>query len=141
MLESYTDIRVRISEEPKWHDENGVPRYETFHPRQCPDVYADQAVLFEIACQQCDAKYSVARTWSRVTNRGCLRMDNLVRDKRLHYGDPPCWACPSGASMTSWSLRVIQFWTRENPPRDWRRVPDLEGLELEDANYKERADE
>jgi hypothetical protein len=36
MLPSYDDIKSRIDDDPKWYDENGVPRYDDFHSKGCP---------------------------------------------------------------------------------------------------------
>ena len=34
MLNAYADIRSRIAEEPKWWDEEGVPRYCEFSHKE-----------------------------------------------------------------------------------------------------------
>ncbi|MEA1904451.1 MAG: hypothetical protein U9M97_01030 [Candidatus Hadarchaeota archaeon] len=42
MQANYSDIIERIQEEPRWYDENGTPRYSEFHPKYCPNIYANQ---------------------------------------------------------------------------------------------------
>lgn len=133
MLESYEDIRRRIPDPPKWFDENGVPRYDDPHPSLCPNIYADEVLFYEIACQSCDARFVVEQSWSRYHRQPSL-LSERVRLKQIHYGDPPCWACMSGATMNCIDIRTIQFWTRLNrDARDWARVPELEGLTLDDT--------
>lgn len=130
MLNDYLDIRRRIPEPPEWFDENGVPRYDEPHPSLCPNIYADEVVFFEIACQCCGARYVVERNWQRRDSSPSLT--ERVNQKDLHYGDPPCWACAAGSSMTSDSIRTLQFWTRLNSNHsDWALVPELEGLSLD----------
>lgn len=139
MLESYDDLRRRILEPPKWFDENGVPRYNETHPSLCPDIYADEVLFYEIACQSCDARFVVEENWSRHNLAAIVRggenpsLSERVRLKRIHYGDPPCWTCASGATMNCIDIRTIQFWTRLNADRDWARVPELEGLVLDEV--------
>lgn len=140
MLESYEDIRKRIPEEPKWFDHNGVPRYDDFHPSLSPDVYADEVVLFEIACQSCGAKFLVEESWNfqRDARRGVSPLSSQIREKTLHYGDPPCWECPAGATMNCIDVRTVQSWSRVNTQMEWGRNPELEGLPLEDADTEAR---
>jgi len=64
MHNNYSDITNLIEEQPKWWDENGVPRYETFHPNLLPDIYADEAVLYLIECQNCKREFEVAESFS-----------------------------------------------------------------------------
>lgn len=128
MNRSYEDITSRLGP-PLWWDDNGVPRYEPFGPRLC-DVYAQEVVLEEIACQACGRRFNVA----------CERLlyDLSTTDPRTkpwteppHYGDPPndrC--CPAGPTMNVDFVRVLEWWRYERG--DWRRVgPDEVRFELE----------
>ena len=124
MHNSYGDIRSRIPDDPKWFDSNGVPRYDDFHPTQCPSIYGREAVLYEIACQACDQLFRVADTadlWDKVG------LSEHVKARTLHFGDPPAHGC-TGDSMNCIDRRTIEFW--ERPDYEWRRVGDLEGIEL-----------
>ena len=146
MLNSYSDIRSRISEPPLWWDESGVPRYVPFAPDEVADIYADQVALVLIACQACHAEFPVAFSWSRIafvkgeaTIIGPLTLEKV---QSLHYGDPPnVGCCSGGATMNCDDLRVLEFWRRGGDEFtelrdghrvclpgyfDWRRVPELE---------------
>jgi hypothetical protein len=120
----YKDIRERISEPPKWFDENAVPRYCDFHPHEAADIYANEAALCVIACQNCGVRFKVCFAWNnfdmvRNIPRLSERMDSL------HYGDPPnADCCCAGATMNSEMVGCIEFWSRAS--FDWERVPALE---------------
>jgi hypothetical protein len=135
MLETYNDIRSRIPEPPKWFDEHGVPRYDSFHPDLSPNVYADQVLLYRIACQNCNSLFLVEENWSRCNPVSFMRgtpnpsLEDRVRLKRIHYGDPPCTACDAGATMNCVDLITVQFWHRMDG-WNWVRIPELEGVSL-----------
>lgn len=117
MNHAYPDIVHRLGA-PAWWDEHGVPRYCEFAPHATSNIYARQAVLMEIACQNCGTRF-----------RACLTigpLDELVTDvDTLHYGDPPNTnCCPAGPTMNSVPLRVLEFWQRD--AGDWARRADLE---------------
>lgn len=144
MLHNYPDILNRIPEPPLWFDSNGVPRYDPFHPSLCPNIYAEEVVLYEIACQACGKRFLVEEHSSPMdflkTNQPPGMRTTLadgVRQKGLHYGDPPCWECASGATMNCLDIKTVEFWTRNvasfpNEGWDWHRVPELENLPLDD---------
>lgn len=133
MLASYKDITSRIQESPKWFDTNGVPRYGDFSPGLIPNIYADECLLYEIACQACGRRFMVEENWWRYQNRGEMpKLSDRVRSKQIHYGDPPCFECGAGATMNCEDIKTVQFWSRENPEREWRRVPELEGVRLDE---------
>lgn len=117
MNHSYGDITVRLGL-PAWWDEHGVPRYCDFEPQAVSNIYARQAVLLEIACQSCGARFRVCLTIGP--------LDERVNDVgELHYGDPPNTSCcPAGPTMSSVPLRVLEFWQRN--AGDWTRRADLE---------------
>jgi hypothetical protein len=60
MHTTYADILDRINEPPKWFDEHAVPRYCDFAPREVAYIYAQEAVLVLIHCQNCKAGFRVA---------------------------------------------------------------------------------
>jgi len=126
MKADYKDIRSKISEEPLWYDENGVPRYEQFTPRLSPDIYADEVILLEIACQSCRTRFFVEMSWCFLvavirTNKGnsfssCLDAWLLDRANTfcpLHYGDPPRHDCV-GDTMNCDDLQIVEFHKKVN---------------------------
>jgi hypothetical protein len=125
MKESYEDIANRIAEPPKWYDTNGTPRYDDFHPKYCPNIYADVVVLLWIECQSCRQKFDV-EVHGDVFHPIPLEKEPI---QTLHYGDPPFHGCV-GDTMNCDDLCVLQVWSRHNAPPllwDWARHPELEG--------------
>ena len=123
MHQAYEDITSRISEEPRWYDENGVPRYAAFHPTYCPDIYANQVVLLRIACAGagCRREFDV-----EMHNDGPL-CPFLTREM-IHYGDPPAHHCPYGGdTMNCDDIAIIECWHRPSAG-EWERHRELEGL-------------
>lgn len=119
MKNNYKDIVSRIKEKPKWWDNNGVPRYDDFHPKLCPDIYSSHTALILIACQGCSQKFEVE-----------VSSHLVFSINELHYGDPPnIGCCLVGATMSSISLKTLQVWVRNNGT--WERKTEQEGLELE----------
>ncbi len=130
MRHEYDDIRSRIGEPPRWFDEHGTPRYSVFKPTDVPDIYANEAVLFEIACQACAQRFLVALSLSRyrLLERPAVRtIAETIRAGALEYLDPPnVGCCPAGPTMTSDTIRVVEYWHKPAPGRDWARDPALE---------------
>ncbi len=126
MNHSFNCIRSRIPTPPLWWDENAVPRYEPFAPGDTADIYADECVLFVVACQACEREFHVCLSTSQMSrHRGEGSLASLVERQELEYGDPPnVDCCPAGPTMTSVPVRVVEFWRRER--FDWVRVPELE---------------
>lgn len=132
MNHHYSDIRSLSNAEPKWFDENAVPRYCEFTPDQTANIYANKCVLVLIACQDCGRHFEV-----------CLSSDSIqyyVQNDRtlweglqsLHYGDPPnVQCCPAGPTMNCVDVRILQAWEQE-PFGDWQRKPEYE-IALEGA--------
>ena len=160
MLSNYADIRSRITEEPKWWDEEGVPRYCTFTPDETANIYAKEVALVDIACQSCGHRFDVAFSWgSTEWVAGVPRVHEPLTPEdaaHLHYGDPPnISCCPSGPTMNCDDLRVKEFWrkggkefTAPDPTHpemsvclpgyfDWRRIPENEVLMPDHPDYKE----
>lgn len=120
MHTEYFDIIEKISEPPKWFDENAVPRYCAFSPQRVADIYAREAVLFMIECQACSHKFTVC-----LTGRGRGLAEEISKGE-LHYGDPPnVECCRAGPSMNCVDLRVIEYW-RRGAHLNWERDQSLE---------------
>lgn len=134
MHQSYDDIRDKLGQ-PLWWDECGVPRYVEFHPTQCNNIYANEAALLDIACQECHRRFLAAETHGpqQIMDK-TPSLTEQVKGGLIHYGDPPnANCCPAGPTMNCLDLHVVQFWSRRlMEGRDWTRVPDLE-IMLPDA--------
>lgn len=145
MNTEYDDIRSRIAEPPTWFDERAVPRYGSFHPRQMANIYAQEGVLMEIACQGCGRRFDVALSFLNLSHDGeagqyirdeqntpIQTFAEVIRRRRLHYGDPPnIRCCEAGPTMNSIPKRVLQYWTRRTLG-DWERDSELE-IDLSDG--------
>ena len=120
MHSNYGDIRTRITEQPTWYDQSGCPRYGPFDPEMCPNIYAREVVLLEIACQYCKREFLVEMHDSGYTLLG--------NPTKLHYGDPPAHGC-TGDTMNCDDLQVVEVWCKSPFPHllEWERHPELEG--------------
>jgi hypothetical protein len=117
----YEDILSRNSEEPVWYDEYAVPRYCEFDPSMVANIHADEVALVEVTCQGCGRPFRVAFA---ARAPAAFSQDEWpagpigrgIREKSLHYGDPPnVRCCSAGPSMNSEPRRVIQYWRRGDP--------------------------
>jgi hypothetical protein len=109
----YADIRSKIAEQPQWFDENAVPRYCAFTPEEVSNIYASEAVLVEIGCQGCRRAFQVAFSLDRMQAQvsGNSSLADAIRERSLHYGDPPnVRCCDSGPTMNSEPRRVLEYW-------------------------------
>lgn len=139
MHNSYRDITDKINEQPKWYDENGVPRYCEFHPSWLANIYAAEAALVRVACQACHKEFSVGMAWYMWDDFKARDefvphpLAEQIKNKTLHYGDPPnAGCCPAGPTMNCDDLYIEQFWRRdETTNHEWRREIDME-LALEE---------
>lgn len=107
MHASYEDILSRISEPPRWFDENAVPRYCRFEPKRAANIYAKEVVFLLICCQACRKEFRVA------ISSGELKpvLARQIGIGKLRYGDPPnVSCCAAGNTMNSVSLRVLEYW-------------------------------
>jgi len=144
MNASYEDIRKRIKKEPLWFDTNGVPRYDKFHPSLSPNIYADEVILLEIACQRCGVKFEVemnGENFKRLLMGEPVpsfteRVKKIRKEKAefspIHYGDPPFHGCV-GDTMNCMDLRILQFCKRSRSSKSffrWMRIKNYE-IELE----------
>jgi hypothetical protein len=122
--ESYEDITSKLGT-PLWWDEVGCPRYEPFNVHMLNDIYAKEAVLLEIACQNCAHRFMVAMSRSFFNSATPLHI--LIRSGTLHYGDPPNYGCCAGGpTMNCDDLRVHQYWRKARKPYEMIRVPAFE---------------
>jgi len=150
MKSNYEDIYMAASEgkllEPVWFDENGCPRFAVFTPELCPDIYAQEVILLEIACQDCHKKFLVQMSnwaWKRVECSFARRMSQYVKDKKLgvwsplHYGDPPNHGC-IGDTMNCYDLRVVEFWDKSwERDNTWLRHPEFEVQLMKEEDYED----
>jgi len=128
MNNAYEDIIEAVGgRDPDWYDENGTPRFGPHHPKHCPDIYAVEIALLEIACQACDRRFNVQMSAGAYSE--CKSLQPLIENGSIHYGDPPnVGCCAAGPTMNCVDLRVIEFWahTRPHVVRGWERITRLE---------------
>ena len=110
-----------------WFDEAGVPRYDAFAPDDLANIYAHEAALAEVSCQGCGMRFKVALTDS-FADAG-LGLGDMIRLRRVRYGDPPnVVCCPGGPTMNSVMHAILEFWHKDHEVSfDWRRDPSCEG--------------
>lgn len=127
MHNNYRDILDRIAEAPSWFDDAAVPRYEPFAPTDLANIYADEAALAEVSCQNCGRLFRVALTGA-FADRG-FSLSDSIRLGRVSYGDPPnVGCCDAGPAMTSDMRSVLEYWARNREVDfGWRRDPMQEG--------------
>lgn len=155
MYRLYSDIRDKLGE-PKWHDENGVPRYCDFHPEHC-GIYDRMVALLEIYCQGCERTFLVSCSWDHgMAIDGWLRagkpadkagvwLDDIEKPSAANhgggfsFGDAPWHTWPdggqcAGTTMTTDVRRVVEFWMNVDSD-GWTRHPEHEcrydGQEME----------
>jgi len=130
MLPDYSDITSRLGD-PLWWDQNGVPRYEKFHPDYC-DIHAHYIALLLVTCQNCGKEFRVASEWPKEFLHGEVILPSQTDIGSFHYGDPPshggddCW---TGDTMNSEPRRILEFWHRDvcfKAERRWHRHPEYE---------------
>ena len=135
MHHDFEDIRSRIAEPPTWFDSNGTPRYGEFVPGACPNIYADEVALVEIACQSCGECFMVEMHHDLTQPHVASLRSRLASDADIwiHYGDPPAHGC-TGDTMNCLDLRVVQYWHHQDGSviLEWDRVAELE-IALPDA--------
>lgn len=131
MNHDYADITGQLGQ-PLWWDEHAVPRYCVFEPQKLANIYAREAALLEIACQNCSEPFKVAMSRSGFDFRfGELipqALDGEIVEGSIHFCDPPNnGCCAAGPTMNCVDRRVLEFWVLdlEKTPH-WRRRPELE---------------
>lgn len=132
MLPDYSDIINHADTEPIWFDQNGVPRFESFHP-QMLGVYTKYALYATIACQSCGKRFNVGCGYNAYDflYDGTIQhyeLDKLA--KNFHYGDPPPHGC-MGDTMNCEDIETLQVYELNlDDGYNWVRVPELEGLDI-----------
>lgn len=110
MLPDYDDIKKRIQEPPLWYDQNGVPRYDKFHPSML-GIYDSYAILVRISCQDCLTQFLVSHGWNPYTyiwqSQHVPTMEEVI--DLYHYGDPPRHGC-TGDTMNCHDHEVVEAW-------------------------------
>lgn len=125
MKQAYNDVLKHVNIEPLWWDEAGVPRFEPFTPDLANNIYATQVVLMLIKCQSCQAPFEVCKTSDGFDSLHHFPLDELVKGKTIHYGDPPNFGCcPAGPTMNCEDVKILEFWERVR--LEWKRRPELE---------------
>lgn len=127
MHQHYEDILSRINEPPAWFDDGGVPRFGEFSPQHLGNIYASEAALAEVSCQNCGIRFRVALT-ETFASKG-FGLSDEIRLARVCYGDPPnIDCCGSGSSMTSIMHGILEYWSRDyEVSANWQRDPTFEG--------------
>jgi|WetSurMetagenome_2_1015567.scaffolds.fasta_scaffold918390_1 hypothetical protein len=125
MHTNYHDILALTDKDPLWFDECAVPRFLPFEPSLLSNIYVSQAVLLEIRCQACGHPFLVALSWRDFDLRSARATGEPLLDS-LAYGDPPnIGCCSSGPSMTSESVRIVEYWVRKDYQWTQCSVEDL----------------
>lgn len=127
MKRYYGDILSRIPEAPTFFEMGGVPRWGEFTPRESADPYAQEVALVEISCQLCDTRFNVLFE-HRSHHQGPSIAETIDKGE-LRYRDPPnVGCCDSGATMSSETVRVVEYWTRDGGEfhTEWQRHPAKE---------------
>lgn len=118
MHQYYKDILEHVSEPPRWFDENAVPRFCEFLPKEAAHIYASEVTLLLIECQACATRFKVALSelnlrdvlWDS-SKRKVKNISDLIADRSIHYGDPPnVRCCDTGPTMNSVAIRVLEYW-------------------------------
>lgn len=130
----YKDIIERIGQVPLWFDEHAVPRYEPFSFERIANVYAEEAVLLRIECQNCGRLFDVCMSvshWQSALDtlfykKPLPSLAEQIKTRTIHYGDPPnTGCCGIGCVMNSIPRRVLEYWIRESGTKVSRN-PELE---------------
>ena len=146
MLAAYNDILDLTDKTPIWWDECGVPRFVSFLPELVNDIYANEAALVLISCQNCNAKFKVAFSCNAFANIQhkkaspiiVLPIKTFIENKTLHYGDPPRHHNEGyciGTTMNCNDIKVLEYWHKFD--LEWERDKSLE-IELEERPEVEK---
>jgi hypothetical protein len=123
MLIDYSDIWKRISIPPLWWF-NGVPRYETFHPKW---LTGSEAALVHSQCSTCGTDFMIGLCSPYPPHVSLSK--EIERFDTLWLSDPPLvFCCQGGHATSSTAVTVIEFWRRftGEEPLQWYRVPEFE---------------
>lgn len=131
MKACYSDLLALSSDYPSWFDEFAVPRFCPFEPDMIANIYAKECCLYLIECQACKHEFKVAASWHVLD--GFPLLSEQINTNNLHFGDPPnIGCCDAGPSMTSVTVRILEFWVKnQDTEYKWVRNAKLE-KEIED---------
>lgn len=123
MKRAYDDILSLTDRKPSFFQKDGVPRWADFRPGESTGTSTCDCAIVEIACQLCDARFHVLMESTSIDR---MTIAEAIRGNTLRYLDPPnVGCCRSGPSMTSTTIRVIEYWERQHAFQ-WRRDASLE---------------
>lgn len=123
MHRQYDDLLALTDRKPSFFQQSGVPRWATFRAGESTGIYAVDCAIVEIACQLCDTRFHVLMESS---SRDKPTILERIRAKSLEFRDPPnVGCCGGGASTTAETVRVLEYWSREETFR-WKRDPSAE---------------
>lgn len=111
MNRQYDDLLALTDRKPSFFQQGGVPRWTAFRAGESTGIYAVDCAIVEIACQLCDTRFHVLMESDSRDRKTILER---IQSNNLHYLDPPnVGCCPGGASTTSETIRVLEYWARE----------------------------
>jgi hypothetical protein len=130
MYINYEDITDRIADSPQWWL-NGVPRYGAFSPGQV-DVYAREVALLLVEGQYPEGRFQVGVFSPSVDFRFGFR-SHLLAYGDIDSGDPPNYKDRATPHMSTSTIRVLQYWKRDDR-YTWHRDSMLEMRLREDES-------
>jgi len=128
MYNYLADIIDKLGEPIWWDSEAAIPRYCEFHPDEMNNIYAREAALILIECQNCGHRFKISEDHDMIDIiKGSKPLsEHLKNGYTLGYADPPnIRCCDAGPTMTSNVLRVLEFWKKDDT-FEWYRCPSLE---------------
>ena len=123
MNRHYDDLLTLADRKPSFFQQGGVPRWTAFQAGDSTSPYTVDCAIVEIACQLCDMRFHVLMESGSRDKQTILER---IRAKSLWYLDPPnVGCCRGGTSMTSETVRVLEYWERAETFQ-WKRNPEAE---------------
>lgn len=119
----YEDLLGLTDQKPSFFQQGGVPRWTPFQAGDSTSPYTVDCAIVEIACQMCDTRFHVLMESGSRDRETILQR---IQAKNLQYLDPPnVGCCRGGPSTTSETVRVIEYWARQETFQ-WKRDPQAE---------------
>ncbi len=123
MHRHYDDLLALTDRKPSFFQQSGVPRWSAFQAGDSTSPYTVDCAIVEIACQMCDMRFHVLMESGSRDKQTVLQR---IHDRTLAFRDPPnVGCCRGGASTTSETVRVLEYWAREETFH-WKRDPSAE---------------
>jgi len=123
MNRPYDDLLALSDRKPSFFQQGGIPRWAPFQAGYSTSPYTVDCAIAEIACQLCDTRFHVLMESGSRDKETILQR---IRAKNLQYLDPPnVGCCRGGPSMTAETIRVLEYWAREETFQ-WKRDPEAE---------------